>query len=74
MHAIVIEHVRVGDLPENWRKQLPASLDLRVTVRIEEEAAQQASDNGDPLFGMWQDRDDMADVESYVRGRRAPRF
>jgi hypothetical protein len=26
------------------------------------------------LFGMWRDREDMADVEEYVRRLRAPRF
>jgi hypothetical protein len=27
-----------------------------------------------PLFGMWKDREEMADVEAYVRNLRAPRF
>ena len=28
----------------------------------------------DPLFGMWRDREDMADVAGYVRKLRASRF
>jgi hypothetical protein len=48
-----------------------------VTVRIEEEtqavpAEEFATD--DPLFGMWRDREDMADVAGYVRKLRASRF
>lgn len=78
MSAIVIEHVKVGDLPEDWRERLHAAADARVTVRIEEEvqapqpATNEETDN--PLFGMWRDREDMADVEAYVRRLRAPRF
>jgi len=77
MSAIVIEHVKVEDLPEYWRERLHAAADARVTVRIEEElqvslATNEETDN--PLFGMWRDREDMADVEAYVRKLRAPRF
>jgi hypothetical protein len=77
MNAVVIEHVKVGDLPESWRAKLPAPADARVTVRIEEEtasneAAPPASDN--PLFGLWRDRGDLADVDAYVRKLRAARF
>ena len=48
-------------------------------MRIEEEAVQTSIPNeefvtDDPLFGMWRDREDMADVASYVRHIRAPRF
>lgn len=28
----------------------------------------------DPLFGMWRDREDMTDVEAYIRRIRASRF
>jgi hypothetical protein len=37
MNAIVIEHVKVSDLPEAWREKLPANDEARVTVRIETE-------------------------------------
>lgn len=79
MSTIVIEHVNVTDLPETWRARLPAMRASRVTVRIEEEtvAPTAASDGGaavDLLFGIWRDRDDIADVEAYVRQLRAPRY
>ena len=79
MNAIVIEHVKVSELPEAWREKLAGAGDTRVTVRIEPEAAannEEANEEicEDPLFGMWRDREDMADVEAYVRELRAPRF
>lgn len=79
MSSVVIEHVKVGDLPEAWRDKLPASLEARVTVRIEAEAGEKADakkieEADDLLFGMWRDREDMADVDAYVRKLRAPRY
>ena len=79
MSAIVIEHVKVSELPENWRARLHADAHARVTVRIEEEAEHAGEMTGsfastDPAFGIWRDRDDMADVEDYSRKLRAPRF
>ena len=79
MSAVIIEHVNVADLPENWRARLPAAHAQRVTVRIEEEVAEQATAEAtgaavDILFGMWRDREDMADVEGYLRELREPRF
>jgi hypothetical protein len=74
MHAVVIEHVRIADLPEAWRTRLPASPDTRVTIRIEEESvATTDALTEDPMFGMWRDREDMADVDAYVRKLRTPR-
>jgi hypothetical protein len=72
MNAILIEHVKVSDLPESWRARLAAEMDARVTVRIEEESPVTEDDGS--AFGMWSDRDDMADVEGYARRLRAPRF
>lgn len=77
MNAVVIEHVKVSELPEDWRARLRTAANARVTVRIEEEAESReaAKENAEnPLFGMWQDREEMADVEAYVRKLRAPRF
>ena len=80
MSAIVIEHVNVDDLPETWRARLPEMHASRVTVRIEEEgiASTVADDDNNPavdlLFGMWRDREDMSDVDAYVRKLRAPRY
>ncbi len=76
----MIEHVKVSELPEAWREKLPANEGARVTVRIEQEAAGNeaaaaATEHPDDLlFGMWCDREDMADVEAYGRKLRAPRF
>lgn len=79
MNAIVIEHVKVSELPEAWREKLAGAGDTRVTVRIEQELAAgkdeaTKEDADDPLFGMWRNREDMADVEAYVRKLRASRF
>jgi hypothetical protein len=80
MNAIVIEHVKVSELPEAWREKLAANEETRVTVRIEQETATDVAVTAatehpdDPLFGMWRDREEMADVEAYVRKLRAPRF
>ena len=78
MNAVIIEHVRVGDLPEAWRTKVSASQEARVTIRIEAETTAQLSSAGnsseDLLFGMWRDRDDLTNVDAYVRKIRAPRI
>jgi len=75
MNAVVFEHVKVAELPEDWRRQLAIPADARVTVRIEAEADAAAAASGDDLlFGMWRDRQDMADVSAYIRRIRASRF
>ena len=76
MNAVVIEHVALNELPAAWRARLLIAPDTRVTVRIEEEAEPTTppalTDN--PMFGMWRDREEMADVDAYVRKLRAPRY
>lgn len=79
MNAIVIEHVPVAELPPAWRAKLAQSHDALVTVRIEQEvppAAVSAEEfvTDDPAFGIWRDREDMADVAAYVRKLREPRY
>jgi hypothetical protein len=80
MNAVVFEHVPVADLPEKWRARLAKNADALVTVRIEEEAQAHSIQEpderfaDDPLFGMWRDREDMADVAGYVHKLRASRF
>ena len=78
MNAIVIEHVPVADLPEKWRAKLAKAGNALVTVRIEEEAQAAAPAEefvtDDPAFGIWRDREDMADVAAYVRKIREPRY
>lgn len=77
MNAVVFEHVPVADLPEKWRAKLTRAGGATVTVRIEEEVQAAPAEEfvtDDPLFGMWRDREDMADVAGYVRKLRASRF
>jgi hypothetical protein len=79
MNAVVFVHVPVAELPEKWRARLNQAGGATVTVRIEEEAQEAAQGQAeefadDPLFGMWRDREDMADVAGYVRKLRASRF
>lgn len=72
MNAILIEHVKVSELPDVWREKLAVAQDACVTVRIEEEppAAEEASS----AFGMWANRNDHADVAGYIRRLRASRL
>jgi hypothetical protein len=79
MNAVVFEHVPVAELPQAWRDRLGPGPLVRVTVQIEAEPAtlpaEAAADyTDDPLFGMWRDREDMADVAAYVRKLREPRL
>jgi hypothetical protein len=80
MNPVVIKHVPVAELPAQWRAQLTPTGSGLVTVRIEAEtdAPRQTDASGtatdDPLFGMWRDREDMKDVEGYIRSIRASRF
>lgn len=80
MSAVVFEHVQVNELPAAWRKRLgQGSLGrlTRVTVRIEAEADEEqalAAAQANPMFGMWAKREDLQDVDGYVRQLRAPRL
>jgi hypothetical protein len=80
MNTVVIEQVAINDLPTAWRAQLNMARNTRVTVRIEEEGGEEIAQaapialTNNPLFGMWQDREDMGNVAAYARGLRAPQF
>jgi hypothetical protein len=77
MNAVVFEHVPVADLPESWRAKLAKASGALVTVRIEVEAQAAPAEEfvtDDPAFGIWRDREDMADVAAYVRKTRQPRY
>ena len=81
MNAVVFEHVPIDELPSAWRDKLVPSAETHVTVRIEQELAASAvplDDAGfvsnDPAFGIWRDREDVADVQAYLRELRAPRY
>ena len=68
----------VSELPPAWRAKLAESAHAHVTVRIEQEAQAAAPAEefvtDDPAFGIWRDREDMADVAAYLRKLRAPRY
>jgi hypothetical protein len=73
MNTVVIEHVPFADLPAAWRAQLRLMATAQVRVRIEEEESPQTQ-AVNPMFGMWQDRQDMADVPAYMETLRQGRF
>ena len=75
-NVVVIAHVSLNELPPTWRARVPVAPDARVTVRIEEEIVEpdeQAAKAVNPMFGMWKDRDDMADVAGHIRQLRGSR-
>lgn len=79
MSTVVFEHVKVAELPEAWRDKLDIPADAHVTVRIEDETAATGAAHGqsgtsDPAFGIWRDREDMTDVDAYLRKLRASRY
>ena len=79
MPTLVIEHLKASELPEQWAQQLNTKPEQTVTVRIETEPDSGADTaaafvTDDPAFGIWRDRDDMADVDAYLRKLRAPRY
>lgn len=47
-----------------------AAVEALVTVRIEQEPTVPSEIASNPLFGLWRDREDMADVAGWVRGLR----
>ena len=77
MNFIVIEHIPVAELPEEWRARLSHAnrAGATVTVRIEEDSPSDDALAADPAFGIWRDRDDMSDVAAHVRALlRQPRY
>lgn len=79
MPTIVIEHVPITELPAHWQSKLNGRANSRVTVRIEEETTAPGTAAGveltaNPMFGMWADREEIADVAAYLRTLRAPRY
>ena len=76
MNAVVIEHVALNELPAAWRAQLFIAPSTRFTVRIEEETASSLANTPptNPLFGMWRDSQEKADVSAYARQLRNPRY
>ena len=80
MNAVVFEHVSLSELPAAWRSKLPKAgfaSKSRVTVRIEQEPLADAPADkaqadlqalmANPMFGMWADRKDTAQLDSNER-------
>lgn len=77
MNTVVIEHVALNELPAEWRAKLHVSKNARVTIRIEEEESEPSVQTPlaeNPLFGMWQDREEIAVVADFARELRSPRY
>ena len=53
---------------------VPALEAAGVEPMTEDEIAAEEFVAGNPMFGMWRDREDMADVADHVRSIRAARF
>lgn len=73
-NAVELVHVPLAYLPEKWRARFNQTGSATVTVRIEEEAQAARPEEfitDDPLFVLWRDREDRADVAGYVRKLRA---
>lgn len=80
MTRLVIEHLKIDELPQQWAQRLKARPEQTVTVHIETEPeaptvqAVATFVTDDPAFGIWRDREEMADVSAYLRKLRAPRY
>ncbi len=79
MFILVIEHFKASELPQQWAQRLRVRPEQTVTVRIETETTQttrapETFVTNDPAFGIWRDREDMADVPAFVRQLRAARY
>ena len=79
MSTLVIEHFKASELPQQWAQRLKVRPEQTVTLRIETEATQTAQAleafvTNDPAFGIWRDREDIADVSAYVRQLRATQY
>ncbi len=79
MSTLVIEHFKASELPQQWAQRLKILPEQTVTVRIETEATQtthtpESFVTDDPAFGIWRDREDVADVPAFVRQLRAARY
>lgn len=80
MTVLIIEHLNVSELPTEWARRLNVRAEQTVRVRIETESeaadlalAQGSYKTDDPSYGIWKDRQDIGDVDTYVRRLRTAR-
>ena len=52
----------------------PQALDRLLNDALKRQQAAEAFETNDPAFGIWRDREDMADVAAYVSTIRAGRY
>ena len=79
MSILVIEHLKVSDLPPEWAKRLQVRPEQTVTVHIQTESSEPVKEapsftTEDPAFGIWRDYPDTTDVAAFVQRLRAPRY
>jgi hypothetical protein len=72
--TVVLEGVKASELPEAWRRRVNAKAGEVLTVTIaKHKAPRKAAKKPNATFGMWADREDVADPAAYVRALRQPR-
>jgi hypothetical protein len=72
--TVVLEGVKVSELPESWRRRVKAKAGEVLTVTIAKHKAQpRTAKKPNATFGMWVDREDVSDPAAYVRALRQPR-
>jgi hypothetical protein len=75
MKTVVLRHIKASELPSAWAERVNAQPHESVTVIIEKEVAGKTGKAAKPnhTFGMWADREDMADPAAYVQRLRRAR-
>ena len=74
--TVVLEGVKVSELPEAWRRRVKAKANEVLTVTIAKHTTKTAAKTAkkpNATFGMWADRPDANDPAAYVRALRQPR-
>ena len=78
MTTIVLEHVKVAELPADWVKRIRAKPGEMVRVTLDKEISLPAQTLGkskpNRSFGMWADREDVGDAGEYVARLRQTRY
>lgn len=77
MTTVILEHVKVTELPADWVKRIKAKASDTVRVTIAKEPATSKgikAKKPNSTFGMWADRQDIGDAGAYVRKLRQPRY
>lgn len=80
MSTLIIEHLAASELPPQWAQRMKIRKGQKVTVRIETEPETTGVEisepfvTDDPAFGIWRDRDDGADVDTFLHRLRSSRY